>query len=79
MGRSKDWIRFSYRSKSKSGKTNIWKVLDRCNVNLGDIRWYAQWRRYAFFPLGGTIYEQDCLDTLAEFCRVQTQKHRSKS
>ena len=77
MGKRKDWIRFNYRTKSKSGKTNIWKVLDLHGVNLGDIRWYAQWRRYAFFPLGGTIWERDCLRIVADFCEVQTDKHNA--
>lgn len=75
VGRGKDWIFFGYRGKSKTKKTSIWRVLDRDSVVLGEIRWYAQWRRYALFPEPGTVWEQNCLETAANFCRVQTTKH----
>ncbi len=75
MGKRRDWIFFGYRRKSESGKTNIYHVLDRNSVMLGEIRWYAQWRRYALYPEPGTVWESNCLEICANFCTVQTQKH----
>jgi hypothetical protein len=79
MGRQTGWIFFSYRRKSKSGLTSIWRVQDRDAHVLGEIRWYAPWRRYALYPEPETVWEQDCLRVAADFCQVQTKKHRSKS
>lgn len=79
VGKRRDWIFFGNRRKSKSGKTGIWYVQDADSIVLGEIRWYAQWRRYALFPEPGTVWEKDCLRTAANFCDVQTQKHRKKS
>ncbi len=78
MGKRANWIFFSYRHKSKSGKTNIWQVQDAASRVLGEIRWYASWRRYALFPDTGTVWERDCLRTVADFCETQTTKHRRK-
>lgn len=79
MGKRKVWIFFGYRRKSKSGKTSLWYVQDRDQVVLGEIRWYTPWRRYALYPETGTVWEQNCLQTCANFCEVQTDKHRKKS
>lgn len=31
---------------------------------LGEIKWYGQWRRYAFQPQAGTIFDAECLGDL---------------
>jgi hypothetical protein len=36
---------------------------------LGQIRWYAHWRQYAFYPNIGTVYEKTCLTDITEMCR----------
>jgi len=76
VGRKNEYLKIRYRHPSKSGKTKIWKVTDNANVNLGDIKWYAHWRCYALFPLGGTIWEEDCLREIADFCRTQSRQIR---
>ncbi len=76
MGRPNQYVKFRYRTVSKSGKTKIWKVVALDNLNLGDIRWFASWRKYAFFPLGGTVWEQDCLREVADFCERQSRQIR---
>lgn len=76
-GKASGWIFFGNRRKSKSGKTSIWYVQDAASRILGEIRWYAQWRRYALFPMPETVWEKECLRTAADFCEVQTNKHWS--
>lgn len=29
--------------------------------NLGEIRWYAPWRQYCFFPNGISVFNKGCL------------------
>ncbi len=78
------WITFSEVGPSITGKTIIWYVYsskdeDGTNLAIGEIRWFGRWRKYAFFPDRDTIYEQDCLRDLAQFCEDKTKAHRSKN
>ncbi len=70
------YIDFVFDRKSKSGKTKIWDVITYENDWLGEIKWFSRWRRYAFHPLGHTVYEQDCLRKIADFCEEQTTNLR---
>lgn len=63
---------------SKSGKTLIWGVVTENNEILGQVKWFGRWRKYAFFPKSNTLYEQDCLRDIADFCEDRTKLHRLK-
>jgi hypothetical protein len=56
-------------------KTCVWTVetIDG-GAHLGVVKFYPQWRRYAFFPAIQTVYESDCLRNIADFCEMQTRK-----
>lgn len=55
---------------STSGKTSIWKVLNKKTQNsLGEIRWYASWRQYTFMPVQGTIFSEGCLNDIERFIK----------
>ena len=71
------YIDFYYDRPSKSGKTKIWAVVTYEDDCLGEIRWMGRWRSYAFYPDAHTIYEQDCLRKIADFCEEQTKKLRN--
>ena len=61
-----------------NGKTSIWNVaLKEGILRLGSVRWWPAWRKYAFFPEPDTLYEQDCLWDIADFCARKTQEHRA--
>lgn len=45
---------------------------------LGTVKWHPGWRRYAFFPLPGTLYEPDCLCDLADFCEGNTKIRKAE-
>jgi hypothetical protein len=76
------WIAFWRAGSSPSGKTQIWDVCTRMEtvsirgVHLGVIRWAAHWRKYSFFPNGGSWYEADCLRAIAAFCEQLTREHQ---
>lgn len=46
------------------------------SAQLGEIRFYSRWRKYAFFPYEGTLYEEDCLRDIAAFCELVTKEWR---
>lgn len=56
--------------KSPSGKTSIWRVLNKSTqTSLGEIRWYASWRQYTFMPTQGTIFSAGCLNDIENFIK----------
>lgn len=45
---------------------------------LGNISWYAPWRRYCFYPSGGTILDERCLVNLCEFICILMEERDSR-
>lgn len=61
---------------SSTRKTNVWEVVtDDLKHSLGFIKWYGNWRGYAFFPGYATIFEQKCLRHIAEFIEKCNHDH----
>lgn len=74
------WVDFKDVGSSPSGKTRIWQVVttyDGGGVVLGQIRWHGAWRKYAFFPATGTLYEPTCLRDIAEFIDRQMSQRKA--
>jgi hypothetical protein len=71
------WVHFEQIGSSKSGKTKIFDVLsNESGINLGEIRWHAPWRCYAFFPEPESFFERTCLSDIARFIRSQMRGRR---
>ncbi len=81
------WLDVDEQARSKSGKTRVWTVHpavdkpgdlphEHSGATLGSVKWYAPWRKYAFFPEPGTLFEPDCLRAVAGFCEGETRSHR---
>jgi hypothetical protein len=75
------WIEFRQLPRPEKRKTDIWKVLpksDEYALPLGEVRWYSQWRRYAFYPgPGRPVFEPTCLRDIASFCEDETRKRKT--
>ncbi len=75
---SMEWLSFDYVGPSKSGKTSIWQVNNKVTGGwLGEIKWHGPWRKYCFFPLSGTLFEQFCLIDIAWFLDKATEDHKT--
>lgn len=62
---------------SSTRVTDVYDVFStRQGTKLGVIKWYGQWRQYAFFPAGSTIWNPDCLREVADKCAELTREHR---
>ena len=72
---SAKWIHFIEQEPNK--KTRRWWVGSKDSIKIGDVKWYGPWRKYAFFPEPITVFEEDCLRDLAEFCETRTKEHRA--
>lgn len=75
----KPYVRFAEIEAPKNFKTKIWDVttIDRAGL-LGQVKWYAQWRKYTFFPNNNTLFDFDCLSEIAEFVAKETTEHGTK-
>lgn len=52
-------------------KTKIVEVRAvRDRALLGMIKWFGRWRRYAFFPEPGCVFEAGCLEVIAANARI---------
>jgi len=77
MAMPRQWIKLGSPDCAPGAKTFIWTV--RSTVNeaiLGEVRWYAPWRRYCFFPLSGYPFDPECLTQIAVRCQVETDSQK---
>lgn len=74
------WIGVSYVGASASGKTLIWSVYSMSDGReIGQVRWFGRWRKYAFFPGDATVFEEDCLRDIAQFIEEATTTQRESA
>ncbi len=70
------WIAFWQLPRYARRLTEIWEVRTADHSQLlGEVRWFARWRRYVLFPTPGTVFEPTCLRDIANFCERETQEH----
>ena len=72
------WIAFWKLPRYTSRITEIFEVRtsDRTQL-LGEVGWYAPWRKYAFFPQANRIFEASCLRDVATFCEDETLERQA--
>ena len=62
--------------------TKVWVVSEGLDLSgvapLGQVRWFARWRKYGFFPAPNTVFEEACLRQIAYFCESATKFHKEK-
>ncbi len=71
------WIEFWLQEAKYTRKTQEWCVFTLNGEELlGEIKWFGRWRKYCFFPLEETVYEEKCLREIAIFIERLTQWHK---
>ena len=69
MAESK-WIRFVDLGKIKGQSTNIYEVVTKDEgFVIAEIKWYAPFRKYSFFPSEMTVFETQCLSDIISFIK----------
>lgn len=72
-----EYLAFRLHGRSKSGKTEIWRVLSQKGLyQLGQISWYPSWRQYSFNPEEGTTFNHSCLAAISSFLQDLNAKQR---
>lgn len=59
-------------------KTSVFVVLDKRGDLLGQIRWWASWRQYCFFPLNNRVFSQGCMNDICSFLDELKEERRNK-
>lgn len=64
---------------SDKAKTDTWFVYAKSGeTGLGSLRWFGRWRKYCFFPMADTVFEEKCLRDIAEFIVKITKEYKSR-
>lgn len=82
-------IKFKYihfEQMGHTGKTAIYICQNTENGSvLGYVKWFARWRKYAFFPVPEVVFETQCLKDIASFLdyimnerKIKTQQDYEK-
>lgn len=59
-----------YRLTGTKPKTNVYTIFSKSlGDRLGEIKWYAPWRQYCFFPDEGTVWSKGCLNEVNVFIK----------
>lgn len=74
------FIQFREHDQPRGYKTKVWGIYtkDENPILLGLVRWETGWRKYAFFPMNQTLYEEDCLEVISEFLKQKTSERRAE-
>ncbi len=70
------YIYFNQGPGSLSGKTKTWIVRSDYGPLLGQVKWWAPWRKYTFLPCDDTVFEQVCMREIAQFIEDRTEEHK---
>jgi len=67
-------LTFHDKGTTRSGLTRIWAILNG-DIELGNVSWFANWRRYTFSPLPGRTFDAECLTEITWFLGKVTNEH----
>ncbi len=48
-------------------KTSVFDVYTKRKDILGEIKWFAQWRQYCFFPEDDCVFSKGCMSDINNF------------
>lgn len=82
MARKEAYLLFVEEPEIAGTKTNAWSV--RKNVVdeqciFGYVKWYAQWRKYVFYPVVWSeqfLFDATCLQEIVDFLDDETNNHK---
>lgn len=74
---AEDYIYVERTGHSASGITEICEVRSksRHGLVLGEIKWKASWRKYAFYPAPDTLFDPGCMYFIARHVAGMTKRH----
>jgi len=60
-------------------KTDVYDIKSKESGDLlGQVKWFSRWRKYAFFPVHKTVWEQECLGDVIAFLNKLKEERKEK-
>jgi len=73
------WVNFIEQQRKVGAVTDIFSVVNKENGSqLGTVKWFGRWRKYAFFPNNDCVFECDCMLDIAAFLKKLMDKRKAK-
>lgn len=73
------YIHFELLETKKIMKTDTWSCRNNNGgYELGFVKWYPQWRQYAFYPAEGTVFNQSCIEDILNFFNKLERRRRAQ-
>ena len=77
-----DYIRFSLQDtgvqKEGEDPQTTWQVTAKKDgFTLGEVKWFARWRKYVFCPAPDCLFEEVCLGDIADFLKWATEVEKT--
>lgn len=68
----------AYIEEIEGRKTPIYYIYSKLDetVLLAEIKWYAPWRKYCFFPEDDIVFDNKCLKEILDFINFLNEKHK---
>lgn len=57
-------------------KTAIYEIWHIENYPLGEIKWFASWRKFCFFPNKDTVWDMKCLVEILDLLNDINSKYK---
>ena len=57
-------------------QTKRFSVTEKSGSKLGEIRWFAPWRKYCFFT-NNVVLEEVCMADISEFLKAKTAAQKA--
>ncbi len=58
-------------------KTLVYDILNiKSGDQIGQVKWFANWRQYVFFPERECIFSVGCLDDIIDFTKKVQENHK---
>lgn len=80
----KDFITHQYsyfyvsKYKELNKKTDNYSIMNYEGIFIGEIKWYAQWRKYCFFPAPETLWDSKCLGDVQKLLDLINEEYKNK-
>lgn len=76
MSLTKEYKNIYFSWYTNTGKTLVYNCHTKDSKHLlGQVKWYAQWRCYAFYPSDNCVFEKVCLKDIVDFIeRLTTER-----
>ena len=70
-----EWLDFKEANEQRP-RTLVVDVLSKTDGgSLGQVRWYAPWRHYCFFPIEGCVWSDRCLKDISIYVQLLNESH----